>query len=516
VKKQRDAIPVLDLFAGPGGLGEGFSAFHATAGENPFKIALSIEKDAQAHTTLKLRSFFRQFGTGNAPSEYYDRLSGKHTSEELFAKYPAEANAANAEAWCATLGDDERVPLSEIRRRFVEAMKPFRDWKKRWCLIGGPPCQAYSLVGRSRNKGISDYSLATDLKARLYLEYLQLIGDFWPAVFVMENVRGLLSAKFGDEPVFDRIQADLRDPASALTREGRQRIEQKAHGYRLRSLVVQGTPSNSDFLIRCEEYGVPQARHRVIVVGIRDDFDDSALGVLASKKCPSVDAMIRDLPKLRSGLSREPDSGKEWFNALRGIRNHRLPDVVARGAKTAILAAKHYQDLSRGADFVPGNPCIQYRRNDWFVDPKLKGFCNHSTRSHIREDLHRYLFASVYAQINGRSPELADFPEGLLPEHANVLDALTGAHFADRFRVQVASRPSTTITSHISKDGHYYIHYDPTQCRSLTVREAARLQTFPDNYFFEGPRTSQYVQVGNAVPPLLAVQIAELVYPLLS
>jgi DNA (cytosine-5)-methyltransferase 1 len=148
---------------------------------------------------------------------------------------------------------------------------------------------------------------------------------------------------------------------------------------------------------------------------------------------------------------------------------------------------------------------------DWFIDKKLKGICNHETRGHIRADLHRYFFAAVFAQQFGRSPLLEDLPKALLPKHENVAAALKETKFNDRFRVQLAGRPSTTVVSHISKDGHYYIHYDPSQCRSLTVREAARLQTFPDNYFFEGPRTEQYKQVGNAVPPLLAKQIAEIV-----
>jgi DNA (cytosine-5)-methyltransferase 1 len=170
--------------------------------------------------------------------------------------------------------------------------------------------------------------------------------------------------------------------------------------------------------------------------------------------------------------------------------------------------------VSTGARFMKGGeiPSIQMPTElvEWLHDDRLRGYCQHEARSHMRSDLHRYLYAACYASSNdGVSPKVDEFPYGLLPDHGNIHSS--EVPFRDRFRVQASNFPSSTVVSHISKDGHYYIHYDPAQCRSLTVREAARLQTFPDNYYFEGNRTEQYWQVGNAVPPFLARQVARVV-----
>ena len=198
---------------------------------------------------------------------------------------------------------------------------------------------------------------------------------------------------------------------------------------------------------------------------------------------------------------------EHWF------QNGALDDAMREALKSA--ARRVGAGLERGGEFVAGNISPDCHAA-WFHDTRLGGVCNHAKRDHMRSDLQRYFFAAVFAREKGRSPLLEDFPPALLPAHKNVAAALKGRKFNDRFRVQLRDRPSTTVMSHISKDGHYFIHYEPAQCRSLTVREAARLQTFPDNYFFEGPRTEQYKQVGNAVPPLLARQIAEIVADLLA
>ncbi len=513
-------IKVVDIFAGPGGLGEGFSAFSAS-GRPAFDVVLSVEMEHFAFETLKLRTFFRQF-LGAVPPHYYRFLRRDISIEELYATHEAEARKAEAQCWNTRLGPGGE-PSENVRQRIGKAV----GREENWVLIGGPPCQAYSLAGRSRNLGNPDYDPKKDGRQRLYVEYLQILGEHRPAAFIMENVKGLLSATVGKVGMFQRILDDLRDPKLALAREGRATVGCGKGGYRIYSLTDRQTSMDDDpqtAVIRAENYGVPQARHRVILLGIRDDLGGPPPGTLISQASVPVDSIIGGMPRLRSGLSESLDSPGEWQKCLTSQLDSRWATVgatqagnadVGRIVRTALRKAEPPK-ADRGGEFVAGEAVLSHSA-DWFLDSRLKGLCNHSTRGHMRSDLYRYLYAACYAEVFGRSPTLEQFPKDLLPNHGSVGPALkSGGNFSDRFRVQLAHRPSTTIMSHISKDGHYYIHPDPHQCRSLTVREAARLQTFPDNYFFCGPRTAQYVQVGNAVPPLLAKQIAEIVYRVLN
>jgi DNA (cytosine-5)-methyltransferase 1 len=501
-------------------LGEGFSALRR-GGEPVFKIKLSIEKDFHAHQTLELRAFYRQFPDRKAPAEYYKYLAGRLSREALFEKFPEEARKASDEAWHIELGG-KHFSETQIDARICGAIGK----RVNWVLIGGPPCQAYSIVGHSRvigGEGLAAYE--ADPKHHLYEHYLRILSIHQPPVFIMENVKGLLSARYKSEGIFQRILKDLKHPLGAMRWAGNP-MHQEALEYQLMPLAagsgeLLANLSHTEprhFVLRAEDYGIPQARHRIIVLGIRADLRLVPIP-LQKSQAVSVAEVIADLPKLRSGLSREADSPEGWRDAVLEItdstwlRNDTLPG----GLREALLraSARVRQGLGRGGRFLEGMS-IPAKCPGWFLDKRLQGVCNHETRVHIREDLHRYFFAAVFAKEFKRSPLLEDLPKALLPEHANVEAALKETKFNDRFRVQMAGRPSTTIVSHIARDGHYYIHYDPAQCRSLTVREAARLQTFPDNYFFEGPRTQQYQQVGNAVPPLLAKKIADIVADLLQ
>lgn len=362
-----------------------------------------------------------------------------------------------------------------------------------WVLIGGPPCQAYSLAGRSRRA--NDAEFEKDKKHFLYREYLHIIATFAPPVFVMENVKGLLSSTNSGERMFDMIKSDLEHPTPELE-------------YEIHSLTVDADLDRlkpTDYIIRAEEYGVPQKRHRVILLGIRKGFftDNLRVGKLEKREVVRLRDAIGGMPRLRSGISpARLDNPADW-EAIRSEMTSAFGDVDR--------PTRASDALDRGSRSVeaPVAPSLDATYNAWITDSRVRAVIQHEARSHMVEDLKRYWFAAARAEMDAVSPKLRHFPPALQPNHKNA--SSESRPFEDRFRVQVWDKPSTTVVSHIAKDGHYYIHPDADQMRSLTVREAARLQSFPDNYFFMGNRTQQYHQVGNAVPPLLANQIAQVV-----
>ena len=528
-------ISVVDLFAGPGGLSEGFFQFKPPGSGRPFKTAVSAEMEWSAHSTLKLRTFFRlleRSGTRADLSRYFDFVKGA-ANVPFTSSSESAWDEAGREAMQLTLGEPahDRILFERIDSALGKREEP-------WVLIGGPPCQAYSIVGRARNRGESSYVAEDDHRHFLYREYLAVIQRFRPPVFVMENVKGILSSKIHGELVFHSILRDLASPDKAMRRG------KAGAGYRLFSLAdgthfeIGCNPQDVDlrkFVIKADEHGVPQRRHRVIILGVREDWaDDATRRRMWSPSLPVLDAptvadAIQDLPRLRSKLSRSIDGGAEWAATIRALRRELTKEAenFKGGGEKARRVAKALRALnvcgiaSLPTAVDPADPTQAVAPLSLFSDELVKtltdsrmhgAVLNHSARSHMPEDLRRYLYASAFASaaamgVNPRGP--ADF---CLPSLAPLHKNWNAGVFVDRFRVQVASQPTTTITSHIAKDGHYFIHPDPTQCRSLTVREAARIQTFPDNYFFTGNRTQQYIQVGNAVPPLLARQIARVVH----
>jgi len=490
-------IPVVDLFAGPGGLNEGFSSVGEEQQKPVFSTIASFEMDSAACDTLRLRSAFR-FVTRNKLDlrPYYEFLRGELSLDGLRASrdFSRAFDEAEGHVHQIELGPETRELSSNIIRQAL-ADNGVRDSDSPWVLIGGPPCQAYSLAGRARRT--NDARFEEDKKHFLYREYLQIIAEFAPPVFVMENVKGLLSSKNAGDGMFARILGDLRSPAHGLE-------------YEIHSLVIHKETDEyhpNDFVIESERFGIPQKRHRVILLGLRKDiaFPIHSIELLKEADEVTVSDAISGMPRLRSGLSRErADEAKKW-QAIRETASNQFPRTLGENPTNS-------EQLTRGGSFIRCESSVaraDTRLSKWIIDENIGGVIQHETRAHMRDDLLRYWFAAVSSEVSGTSPKLRDFPKALLPNHANAESALRP--FEDRFRVQVGSKPSTTVVSHIAKDGHYYIHPDPNQMRSMTVREVARLQTFPDNYFFCGHRTNQFTQVGNAVPPLLANQIGEIV-----
>ena len=412
----------LDLFAGAGGLSEGFYK----AGFSP---VAHVEMDSAACYTLKTRAAFHWLEKNNKLDLYAQYLSGELTRKEFYNQIPDEV-----------LSTVLNYEISEENlQKIFEKIDALLGGKSLDLIIGGPPCQAYSLAGRSR----SETRMVGDKRNYLYKLYASFLKKYQPQYFVFENVVGLLSAKDEDGSLHLKNMQDL--------------FKQCGYSTEYRILVAS-------------DYGVLQDRKRVIIIGTRGDSTGFYPAICPIHNTYTVNELLSDLPSLKAG---------EGVNAP---------------VKTSHYSGQYLYRF--GIKQFDGEPVTL-----------------HQARPHTDQDLEIYRIA-VNAWNNGKHRiSYTDLPERL-QTHKNT------SSFLDRFKVVAANLCSSqTIVAHIARDGHYYIHPDIKQNRSLTPREAARIQTFPDNYYFEsvkGPasRTLAYKQIGNAVPVCLAYSIASAMIPL--
>lgn len=421
----------IDLFSGAGGLAEGFS-------REGFKVAAHIEKEKWMCETLKTRDIYNFLLQNNDLETYFNYLNSGVTyrnfeegREPLYSKYSGLKNIISGASICKAFGDpaveSDVSDIHEIIANVESAIKNVGA-NKVDVVIGGPPCQAFSVVARHSQNRNQD-----NIKLNLYTYYLEILNYFKPKMFVFENVPGIISMLNGD--VFQQICTEF-DKA----------------GYKL--LCSSGDATNN--IYKATDFGVCQTRRRVILLGVKKEMDVSCPEFSKNRIYDfsdlSTKTAIGDLPSIHAGDNNDFDL-----------------------YPYSMSAQNEYQKLMRKNSF---------------------GVINHKARSNQTRDLEIYKL-----RINGKCNTYKELPEELKTHKKQDV-------FEDRFRVHYWDKVPHTIMAHIAKDGHYNIHPDIAQCRSLTVREAARIQSFPDNYKFEGPRTAQYVQVGNAVPPLMAQSIA--------
>ena len=401
-----NSFSFIDLFAGAGGLSEGFT-------QAGFEPITHVEMDPWACNTLKTRACFNWLKDNNKLDLYYDYVCGKMARDEFYALVPTEVIDS---VICETMSDETMPSIFEK----TDAMMKKKGVQKVDLIIGGPPCQAYSIVGRSRK------DMTNDPRNQLYKLYCQVLAYYQPEMFVFENVPGLLTAGNGEY---------LKDIISRFAKLG----------YDLESRIINAS-----------DYRVLQNRKRIILVGWKKGSEHYYPLQQSCTLGFSVNDILSDLPAIEpGGYSCEYRDGQmsEYLRQT-GIRQN-------------------------------GDRLLQ-----------------HQARNNREQDREIYRYA-IRAWNNGHSRlKYAELPERLIT-HKNTVD------FQDRFKVVASDRPTChTMVAHICKDGHYYIHPDLEQARSISVREAARIQSFPDSFFFEGGRTAAFRQIGNAVPPLLAKEIA--------
>ncbi|MBX2931984.1 MAG: DNA cytosine methyltransferase [Chitinophagaceae bacterium] len=407
-----EELNYIDLFAGAGGLSEGF----IRSGFNPIA---HVEMNKDACDTLRTRAAY-----------HWLMENGK---ADIYEKYLKSANKNKEEFWKENIPDNiiNSVINTEISNKTIGNIFNKIDnelgKKKIDLIVGGPPCQAYSVAGRARK------DMSNDPRNTLYLHYVKFLEKYQPKMFVFENVPGILSAKNGE--YLEKIL-----------------IAVKKAGYEV------SLPTNKQQFLNAKDFGVLQDRKRVIIIGWKKEL---GLSYPEFKIKENNFQILKDL-----------------FSDLKPLKN-------GEGTLNAVEYLKPTTDYLKQTKIRNGLDIVT----------------QHIARPNNENDLEIYRIA-VDEWNNGKRLNYSKLPERLIT-HSNT------NVFTNRFQVVNGQGVSHTVVAHIAMDGHYYIHPDKKQNRSITVREAARIQSFPDDYFFEGSRTAAFKQIGNAVPPLMAEKIAE-------
>jgi DNA (cytosine-5)-methyltransferase 1 len=399
----------IDLFAGAGGLSEGF----IREGFNPIA---HVEMNKDACDTIKTRAASHWLKQNKKDKIYHEYLKSENKNKEYLWKNVPEKiinSVINKEISHSTLPDIFNFIDKELNGRKIDL------------IIGGPPCQAYSIVGRARK------DMESDPRNHLYKHYVKFLEKYKPSMFVFENVPGILSAKNGEylSKIFEAV---------------------KNAGYE-----VAIPPKN---YLNAKDFGVLQDRKRVIIIGWKKEY---------KLTYPTFESKENNFQILR-----------DLFSDLKPLKNG-----------TGTLNAVEY-----------ARPTTEYLKQT-SIRNGLEFVTQHISRPNNDNDLEIYEIA-VEQWNNGKRLNYSELPKRLI-RHSNT------DSFVNRFQVVNGKGVSHTVVAHIAMDGHYYIHPDKKQNRSISIREAARIQSFPDDYFFEGSRTAAFKQIGNAVPPLMAQMIAK-------
>lgn len=397
----------IDLFAGAGGLSEGF----IQAGFTPLA---HVEMNSDDCQTIKTRLSYHYLKKKRCGSLYFQYLKNEISRDELYAHVP---NAIL-----------DTVINQEISEKTIKGIFEKIDElcvnKKIDIIIGGPPCQAYSMAGRAKQKKLQEQK-KKDNRNYLYKFYCRFLKKYQPEMFVFENVPGLLTANNGK--YFKNLKTYL-----------------KKVGYQ----IDYKTINSSDF-------GVLQNRKRIIIIGWKIGLNYHFPELKKIQHNYVVNDLLSDLPKIQAGEENNEYAGEPSKYLKR-------------------FSLREKQDV------------LTY----------------HIARPHIDRDKEIYRKAISLWNEGHQRLKYSNLPPELRT-HKNI------SSFLDRFKIVEGDMPAChTMMAHISKDGHYFIHPDIEQARSITVREAARIQSFPDSYYFEGGRTAAFTQIGNAVPPLMAKAIA--------